>query len=435
MNVISFANTGAVLIGAENYAGTWYVANNSYIINSSITGCQGLLLEYANNLTLENVEINDTNWSGLQIQQGANSVYGNNITINYAGHSGIDVHGAFDVLIENATVLNSDIVGRNGNSIQVTTSTFTAPSFTRDETTNVTFRNIYADNAISGLSASANPADVTNTIYVYDSYFNNHTNVFEIANTTGTPGLTIINCTMEDFNIGIKCVSESDGVFAYDSDFRGGSEYDVYIHDNTGDGTVNLINCLADNIYLGTGTQYNKSYYLNAIVQNTTAYPVEGVKLEVTQTGFGLNGLSSETYTFYSESNGRFTNGGNRSNYPALQYMNYDGSATYYTYNITASKSGQTDTEYAVSLSSYGYSSDLSDLNGTLYTFVLDVAGEGEVPSVDYFYGNLDYSYIGYPEEWSWNSTQGTMVKRFVYDGTILNESAPERITGVEIRP
>jgi hypothetical protein len=57
------------------------------------------------------------------------------------------------------------------------------------------------------------------------------------------------------------------------------------------------------------------------------------------------------------------------------------------------------------------------------------------MPAVEYFYGNTDYSYLDYPEVLEWNSTLGIFTKRFLLDGTILEEDAPERVTGVEVMP
>jgi hypothetical protein len=377
----------------------------------------GLAIEaQCGDIDIRDVYINDTGWSSLLISGNSTNITAENITVGYSGHNGLDIHWATNVSVNNITITDSV-----SNNAIVTYANVGTDYQTHD----ISVTDYYSAN--SGIDQGfkvgvAKNVTLTNYTSVNDGV---GIGMFDCDN------VKLINGTITDAGVAISMTWYSAEEYStYNASFidvniiNAGTEINHYYADDTILANVNF-----SSVDYNTG-DYTVLYPLNVRVLNTTDYPVQDANLTLTVTTFGLDGLGEYFVNTTTDENG----------YPVSpiyvpDYL-YDGSYTYYNLNtVTAEKSGESYTSSAFNPDSTWYSTDSSEPNGTLITLTLDVPGEGGEPAVEYFYGNTDYSYLDYPEVLEWNSTLGIFTKRFLLDGTILEEDAPERVTGVEVRP
>jgi hypothetical protein len=350
----------------------------------------------------------DNGANGIQVEGQYNAIY-RNLIIENSAHNLIDMHFSKNTLIDG---FNINQTFSNGIII-------TGDYYKSKNLDNVTIKNgvigmTPTGNGIHGHSLISN-VTIENVTFNYRGI------------DLSCDNLKIINVSILNYIDSLSGITLTD----YDHSAYGEPlaennviiDSDVYRLDVL---TVNNANVINTHYNITGGTNFTEYFYINARCLNTTECPVSGAVMTFDTTA--LDGWGHNLTSVTSDEKGYFHITGNRSTFAALQKD--------IPTLVTVTKSGETDTA-TVTPDTEWYSTNTSTggLSGTLYTFTLDVTGEGGEPAVEYFYGNSDYSYLDYPEVLEWNSTLGIFTKRFLLDGTILEEDAPERVTGVEVHP
>jgi len=124
----------------------------------------------------------------------------------------------------------------------------------------------------------------------------------------------------------------------------------------------------SNGIDFSTGN-FSMLYPLNLRVLNTTNYSVSNALIAVDSLGTSMNYLGQQATTGYTNETGYLN--ASQMLYVADYLRDSSAGYTYYTFNATASKSGQTDSETSLNPDSTWLNS-----GGTLIALVLDVAGD-----------------------------------------------------------
>jgi hypothetical protein len=105
-------------------------------------------------------------------------------------------------------------------------------------------------------------------------------------------------------------------------------------------------------------------------VKNLQGLPVQNAVITVNTSA--LNGFGKSQTSFYTDSNGKLYSYGNRTNWLAIpDQIGNETSTTYCITNITASRSGKTNSTTADPSSSW-YSPNPASLNGSEIVLTLD---------------------------------------------------------------
>jgi PKD repeat protein len=182
----------------------------------------------------------------------------------------------------------------------------------------------------------------------------------------------------------------------------------VYLYSGTGIKFVNY-----NGAFVRFNGDYTTYYYPSLIVKASDGTPIQGAAITVNTSA--VNGFGKIQTTFYTDSNGKLYDSGNRSNWLAIPDQKVDSSATTsYVTKITATKNGKT--VYAtVDPSSSWYSQNPASLQGSEIVLNLDATGSSPVAN---FKSNIssgnapltvqftDLS-TGSPTSWKWNFGDG----------------------------
>jgi hypothetical protein len=334
------------------------------------------------NNIVKDLYLNGSGWSTFLITIGRgytpeeisdnNTV--SNVTVLNAGHNGFEMQGD-NSTIKNVSVYNSTL----HNFFQVGTQEDYRQS------RNNTYEHIYSYNPGSTsfkLSEGSDNITVKNSTFIGTGF-----SVDDCSN------ITIINCTQDgdapnkpgnQFGYQASCFS---GNFYYDCDQ---TLIDTTFQDNSYTDIVlvivnnqRIINCYGNFLLYGNGydRDVKRYYYPNLTVKNSQGSPVQNAVITTNTTS--VNGFGKDQATFYTDSNGKLYDSGNRTNWLAIPdtYTDNSGEITYIT-AITATKNCTTDTEI-VDPSSSWYSPDPSSLRGPEIVLTLDT-DDSSVPGTNF---------------------------------------------------
>lgn len=383
-------------------------AENIGSYTSPTTNQEGIAFESAcDNITLSDVYINDTAWSSLLISGNSTNFDVNNVTINYSGHNGLDIHWARYIDISDIDISNSV----SNNAI----ITYSGADY---QTNNINIYDVSSTNAGTDIGIKITTAKnilVHNYTSVNDgsgfsSLDSDNVTLINGSISSATNGITLTYLTTTDKNAKNTTIINTEITGCTNDIVQQDADNTRIVNTNV---TIDLIN-----------GDYSVLYPINIKVENTTGLVVANAEVTVTTSGLSLNGYGVETLTAYTDTDGKL----NESQQLYVADFLRDSSAgyTYYTVDVQASKDGKTDSELDINPDSSWYSSDLDNLNGTLITLTLDVPGEGEY---EYWTPTPGKHYIGVPETSTWSA--GSWITTF--SGTYTEEQT--EVTGVEVRP
>lgn len=367
------------------------------------------------NSTVTNMMIKNTVYSGL-VWFGSNSTF-ENITVDECEHNAIEIRtGATGIV--NYNVFDSiTVTGGNGTGIYDSAILYGADDLSM---TGNAFRNVTLDHDGTGGSLKIGGGNVG----IYDTIFENITVLQDpIYILDNFHNSTWINSVISGSETGYSIQWTQLSANNTNNRFINCTFEDGQLMD----GTRNLVfaNCAGIDTYVTfDDSNYIEMYPLNARVLNTTGTPIENAYLNFTSNATVIDEDGNVITSILTGSDGR----------PLKRIhiadFNRDSGAGYtnYTVDVNVSKDGESDSELGIDPNSSWYSPNISDLQGPLYTFVLDVEGTGE--SI-YFTGDTAKNYMNYPSKFTW--TVGAFVKTFPLDGTILLENAPAEIKDINI--
>lgn len=385
-DIDSHANTGVLMQGCSNgYLEN--ITNEGIWTGGASTGGRGIYIidngrtnTGNNNITVDAFHFTKSGYAGITV----NGVKDTNITYRN-GYMHTGYHNAIDIRGDSTTLENiyvANYTDSNGQSMAVANSSY-------HYLENLTFDGkglrwgTGSDNVINGLvfqNITGTDGGNVDRILGIDNLHDNSS----IIGLGFESKLVDIANVIQFFNAG-----EYPGSYPYmgvtnfsiiDSDLTAfgttGNNIQIYTGQN-----IKLVNTKASVGYYGT-PDYSTNWlywYPNIRVLNTTGSPVQNAVITVNTPA--VNGWGQEQATFYTDSNGRLYDSGNRSNWLAVPelYRDASGIIESYTSTITATKDGLSDTA-VYTASSADYSSDVSSLSGTLTTLTLDVEGSGEAP-------------------------------------------------------
>lgn len=385
--------------------------------NVSIFNAAGGVVFSSDYCIMENITTNLTDWMALEVDGGATGCVIRNVYVNRARHNAIDIHGASDLLIENASLYNS-----TSNSVLLTGSGSDV-----GKTWNITLRDIYTYN--SSFRDPRYPTDGLGGTGIALSA--NDTTKYPVENIT----MINITCDSEDHGLELHTIDNvsvynlsvpncSDGVFCsqkvrnlsiIDSDLTGTIGSNVHLYNNS---SMSVINTQYGYTLIDLDTNSLTSYYYaNPLVKNLTSFSVENAIITSNLTVKNGNGINQTS--FISGINGKLYDDCNRSNLIAVPELTKTKTTTiYHTPLIAAEKDGLTDSDILDPDSTW-QSASLSSLSAPETVLVLDVTGgEPEEPDPilpdSLFSANattgdsplivlFSDSSTGYPTTWFWD--------------------------------
>jgi len=430
--------------------------------NITVRKCRVGLSFYGDNLTVNNITIRDnspqngngiystlvddsifSNISCINVSDPANGPlgYDNAYAIYFVGSNNIlrDVYvlnaswsavniGGYDNGCENITCENMTVIGSGHNVFEVELNNSTFRNITLSNGYNHGFFEVgrYETGKIIGGNVYEN-VHVSN-VGSYGMYFDEGSHNSIVRNSTfsgngiyclNSRNETIINCTQSgapQLGAVFSKISEyGDGYFycdnhtLIDSSFSNNFQYDIWSELGT---NISVINNEYTSIAAASGQDITVYYYPNIIVENLTGIPVSNAVITINTTAKNGNGaIQSE---FITDESGKLYNAGNRSNWLSVPDFKLIGStSTSYITTVTATKSGQTDSEI-INPDNTWYSENIQSLSSPETVLVLDVAGEEEYFPIANFSASvtsgtypLSVSFTdtsaGNPTSWAWD--------------------------------
>jgi hypothetical protein len=327
------------------------------------TGSYGLSFSGSNNIVKDCI-FNGSSWSTFNIFTGSAENPSNNTIINVtvinSGHNGFEVEGN-DSTFKNISVYNSNA----HNFFQVGKQNWQKMSV------NNTYENIYSYNpGTTGMKISEGSDNIS-----VINYTANLTTVNSIGlSIDDCSNATLINCTVNGNKKGLCGVQLTrwSGTFYYDKDhtiidpnFYNCTYTDIYDYYST---NLHIIN--SQESIISSNGDYTSYYYPNITVKNSQGQPVQDAVITVNTSA--LNGLGKYQKSFFTDSNGKLYDNGNRSNWLAIpDVIGNESSTIYCSTNITAAKNGQTDST-TVDPSNSWYSPNPASFKGPEIVLTLD---------------------------------------------------------------
>jgi PKD repeat protein len=315
--------------------------------NNAITAC-------TNNCSFHDIYVDGTPWSGIGPGGQGNAIPYDlrfwNLTIKHFGHNGLDLHGGARYYVENVSVYHPNISSSEDNIyctgkdvIAKNISSYADMGDHLDITiegwsTNHTFENFSMYGDARGVVAFD-----TNNFTLINSTSNGAGNVYYLQN---------IESPATD-TIAVDCDYRSGTVFLEDS--RNG------ILENVGYGSINI----------GLSSTFKRYYYPNLEVKNLDGNPVSNAVVTVNTQG--KNGYGKNQTYYFTDSNGKLYDNGNRTNWLSIiDTSNVGQTETSYTTQITVSKDGKTNSTN-VNPSASWYSANPASLQAPETVLTLDV--------------------------------------------------------------
>jgi PKD repeat protein len=313
------------------------------------------------NTTLRNVWVNDTSYGCINTEGDGNvyNIHTYNVSTGYSAHNSFDEHGGYGHVLDGLNCSN----GLEQAALYITGYDLIV--------SNSKFYNAYGDGLhIDNAGTAKNITGENLTFWgpgrglvfasCSDNIFINVTSTnWEAGDPSAQEGLYIAEAESTATNITLVDFWSNNSLY----------------HEGISTKFINSHWVSLDADHTNKGDYYTY-YYPNLIVQNNTGVPVSGAAITFNQPV--KNGRGANQTTFFTDSNGKLYDNGNRTNWAAIpyQHVNIGGSTTTSQTQITASKSGKTVNSLAQTPSASWYSADPASLSGTVITLTLDVSGD-----------------------------------------------------------
>jgi len=369
----SCSNMNISNVSISNVSGsTAFIASQSHDIHlenvSAYNTKEGIIfITSTYNSSMDNVSSVLSGWGGVEGSRSNNLTY-TNIRVDQAGHDGLDLHLCTNVYVHNVTVTN----GQNGEANGIILSNGGEDGTLHD----ITLDGVYTANktAISDGITIANGGTLTPITNITISNFTDdgHAQGLETA---GVDNLTVINMTSKNTTNGYFGNQRTNNTTFIDSNLSG-SAHGIALFNLI---NINLINTYFNNqsISFPSTCSYNTYYYSNVRTLDGDSNPINNVVISSNTTTKNGNGLTQTT--FFTDSEGKLYNYGNRSNWLAIpeKTVNSSGTTTY-TSNITASYQGSAVSKIATPTTTW-----YSPLPSILQSAYLDFKFASFAASVD----------------------------------------------------
>ncbi|MDK2940028.1 MAG: hypothetical protein PWQ51_2193, partial [Methanolobus sp.] len=219
----------------------------------------GVVFEKCFDSSMENIFTNNTGWMGVEADNGAGNIVFKNIIVKNAYHNGLDLHGVYNVYVQNMSIYES-----TSNNILITGS----GNYDNGGTWNVTLKDIYTYKSGSqggtGIAIASEVEDVNLINVVTES----ETNGIEVND---VDGLNIINFTPINCNFGVL-MQNMENVSIINSNLK--DVTDSIYHNNDG---ATYVNSLYKNAILRNTAHFKLASNLDINVIDSGNVPVNGV--------------------------------------------------------------------------------------------------------------------------------------------------------------
>ena len=295
------------------------------------TSSNGVSMIGGNRNYVHSAIIDGPRWGGIYVTGGEHDSKVEDIEVLYAGHNGIDVHGAYNIELNNIGVSNSF------SNNYMLAGTGNKP----DGTYNITFNNCFSDNP-NGRGMTGDWA--VSNIYINGFRANGSTtSAVQFFNTTN---VYIVDYEVSDSQIGtgIHMTSASgqgtENVAIIDTVISDSSWKDIWFEYNNINNVI--LNSKWESIGKGSTSEYSDSKYLDVVViPEVDGLPVPSSVLKITDENNGyissMDAYSNLKESFNLESGRTVLPLDDRLNSPVLKdyYRSFDNQEEFFSYEIT----------------------------------------------------------------------------------------------------
>lgn len=245
--------TNSTITNVSSYRGMQIEnCDNIHIQNASVDLAKGgVIFQTCSNSSMVDIFTNNTGWMGVEADDGANNITFKNVTVRNAYHNGLDLHGAYNVYVENMSIYDSI-----SNNALITGS----GNYANGGAWNITLKDIYTyksgPQGGTGILISTEVRDV-NLINVTTELENNGIELI------GIDGLNVINFTAINCNYSVLAQSVKNATISNSNMVN--STISIY-HWND---SIDYINVLYDRIILKKSANVTLYYYPDVIIKNT----------------------------------------------------------------------------------------------------------------------------------------------------------------------
>ncbi|WP_255335115.1 putative Ig domain-containing protein [Methanosarcina sp. KYL-1] len=318
--------TGLALSSCKNCELSDYIFyNDPSFRNTHATSSNGLSINNGHSNYVHDLNIESPRWGGIYISGVEHNTIVKNVTVNYAGHNGIDVHGGYNLTIENITVNDS-----YSNDFIISSSS----------AHDIIFRDIstYSPSA-SGVSIADNANNVTiNKISVGSEPENPHNGIKMM----GCSNITVIGLndiwTTTTWEPTTYDGLTTEDIVLIDASLYNSSYKDIWIQKSI---RAKLLNVRYGKASYDSSTDFYNAYYLDMITKYEDGTSVPNTKLIISSNISDYqsqNGYARDKTIFFTNSEGHtYLPNDNRANSPAINeyHRNPDGTYDYLPHTIS----------------------------------------------------------------------------------------------------
>ena len=222
----------------------------------------GVVFRTCSNSSMENIFTNNTGWMGVEADNGANNITFKNVTVRNAYHNGLDLHGAYNVYVENMSIYDSI-----SNNALITGS----GNYENGGSWNITLKDIYTyksgPQGGTGIAIASQVRDVT-LINVTTETENNGIELNDIN------GLKVLNFTAINCNYCIFAQNMKNTI-VLDSNLFDSKKTSIYHHNNG----INYVNVHYKDIALKDSANLTLYYYSDILVEDTNGKSISNSKV------------------------------------------------------------------------------------------------------------------------------------------------------------
>lgn len=297
----------------------------------------GVIVNGGHNNYIHDLNVDNARWSGIYFyfSQLEHDTIVRNMTVSYAGHNGIDVHGGYNLTLQNITASNS-----YSNDFLVSGPYRSVPGHEDYGVYNVTLQNI----------SSCTPSFFGITIGNRTS--NIYINNVSIKNKPGTlkDGIRVLDCdnvTATGFNsdrqcriswcLTTYCDKTTKDITLIDASLYNSSYKDVYYNKSS---NAKLLNTNYTTLLTDLESDYFNIYYLDIIAKykNGSISPNTKIIINPNISKYqSQDGYARDKTIFYTNSKGQtYLPNNNRSSSPAIieYHKNLDGTYDFLSHTI-----------------------------------------------------------------------------------------------------
>ncbi len=277
--------------------------NDPNFRNIHSTSSNGVSISGGHNNYIHNLKIDSPRWGGIYFTGLEHDTIIKNVTIVYAGHNGIDIHGGYNITLQSVSVENS-----YSNNYLISGPYNNVPDHEEYGVYNITFLDAYSYNPQSSC-AGISIAERVSRIYLEN---------ITLANSPTDPreGVKIFDC---DNVTGVNVSVDGQSIIGWIATYHTSSNKDVRLIDSSifnstykdlkyiKSSSAKIINSVYESSIVASST-YSQGYYLDLVAKyaNGTALSNIEYTIECNNSSYSSTDALGETKTtFLTDENGR----------------------------------------------------------------------------------------------------------------------------------